>query len=309
MQLTNILLAYTNPQFLADQILPTVPDLKEESGKIGSMGNAHLRQYSTKRSLYDESEHRIEFTISNDNSYQIDYFDLDAYVPDRLQDQLQAPFNALNAAQMTVMEAMKLEREIALAAALTSTSIITNNTTLSGSSKYTDGANSTPESDFDTARDSVQTKTGREANAVYMSRKVMNALRRHPWFLDIAKSSLAGGAAKSGALSVNAFIETLKAWYDLQYVFIGSQIKITSAEGQTETKGAVWGDDVVWFYRTPAPSLFAPSFGYSFQLAGNNLQTRVRRHVNDKGDIVEVIWAYQDKILDTNCAYLIKNAV
>lgn len=308
-QLSEILLAYTNPSFLADQILPTVPDLSQEAGHIGKMGNSHLRQYSTKRSVYDEGEHRIEFTISNDQTYQIDYFDQSAYVPDRVQNQVQLPFNALNAAQFTVMDAMKLEREIALAAVLTDTSKITQNTTLAGNAQYTDQANSNPEVDFDTARDAVQVGIGREANAVLMSRKVMNALRRHPFFIEIAKFALAGGAGKAGTLSESAFMETLKSWYELDYVFIGRTIKVTSQTGQTETKGQVWGNDVVFFNRTPSPSLFAPSFGYSFQLAGQNLQTRVRRHVNDKGDIVEVLWAYQDLILDTNAAFLIKNAV
>lgn len=308
-QLTNILLAYTNPEFLADQILPTVPDLKEESGKIGSMGNSHLRVYSSKRALYDEEDHRVEFTIDNSDAYAIDYYDLASYVPDRLQDQLQAPFNALNAAQFTVIDGLKLEREAALAAVMTSTAILTQNTTLSGTSKYTDGANSNPENDFDTARDTIQSSIGREANSVYMSRKVANALRRHPWFIEIAKSTLNGGASKDGSLSMSAFVATLKAWYELDFVFIGKTIKVTSQEGQTETKGAVWGDDVVFFYRPVAASLFAPSFGYSFQLAGKNLQTRVRRHTNDKGDLVEVHWAYQDKILDATAAYLIKSAV
>lgn len=308
-QLTTVLQAYTNPAFLADQILPVVPNLKDETGKIPQMGNSHLRVYQSKRSLWDEGEHRINFTISNDDSYSIDYFDLSSYVPDRLQNQLQKPFDARNAAQFTVLDALRLEREAGLAALMTSTGTLTNNTTLSGTSQYTDQANSTPESDFDTARDSIQSKIGREANAMYMSRKVANALRRHPWFLEIAQSSIKGGVSKANALSVNALVETLKAWYELDYVFIGSTIKISSQEGQAETKAAVWGDDVVFFYRPTAPSLFAPSFGYSFQLAGQNLQTVVRRHAEDKGDIVEVTWAYQDNILDTNAAYLIKSAV
>lgn len=307
-QLTNVLLAYTNANFIADQILPTVPNLKDATGKIPQMGNSHLRVYSSKRSLWDESEHRITFDYNNDNTYSIDYFDLSSYVPDRLQEQLQSPFDARNAAQMTVMDALKLEREAALAAAMTNTAILTNNVTLSGADKYTD-ATSDPQEDFDTARDSVFSKTGREANAVLLSRGVVNALRRHPWFLEIAQSVLKGGANPSQALSVSAFVETLKAWYELDYVFIGKSIKITSQEGQTETKGVVWGDDVVFFYRPTAPSLFAPSFGYSFQLAGYTLQTRVRRHKEDKGDIVEVLWAYQDNIIDPDAAYLIKSAI
>ena len=308
-QLTNVLLAYKNPHFIAGEILPTVPNLKDESGKVPEMGQSHLHQYSTKRDLYDESEHRVNFTIDNSKSYNIDYFDLSSYIPDRLQNQLQKPFNARNAAQFTVAQGLMLERETALANAMTSTSVLTQNQTLSGSSKYTDTVNSTPEADFDTARDSVHSNTGMEANAVLMSRAVMNTLRRHPWFLEIALRSLSGGSGKPKALNESAFVETLKAWFDLDYVFIGKPIKITSREGQTVTKGNVWGDDVVFFHRPTSPQLFTPSFGYSFQLAGKNLRTVVRRHQQDKGDIVEVDWAYEDKILDPLAAYLIKSAI
>lgn len=308
-QLTNVLLAFRNQSFLAEQILPTIPGLKEESGVIPKMGNAHLRHYSTKRSLWDEGDHRINFTISNDDTYQVDYFDLSSYVPDRLQRQLQSPFNAKNAAQMTVMNALMLEREKGLATILTNTSVLTNNTTLSGTSQYTDTVNSTPEVDFDTARDSIQESTGFEANSVVMTRKVANALRRHPFFLEIAQSVMKGSVSKGSALSVDGLVSTLKAWYGLEKVLISSQINVTSKEGQTETLGNVWNNDIVWFYSPKGPSLFEPSFGYSFQLAGQNRRASVRRHTNDKGDLVEVEWAYQDKILMPESAYLIKDAV
>lgn len=308
-QLTNVLLAYTNGEYVADQILPVVPNLAKETGKIPQMGNSHLRTYSSKRSLYDQSAHRVSFSFNNDNTYAIDYFDLSSYVPDRLQEQLDAPFDARNAAQMTVMQALMLEREVALAAIMTSTAVLTNNTTLSGSSQYTDPT-SDPATDFDTARDSIQSKIGREANGMLMSRNVANALRRHPWFLEIAQSVIKGGTPTGKALSVEGLVEVLKSWYKLEYVVIGSAIKITSQQGQTETKGQVWGNDIVFFYRASSPSLFEPSFGYSFQLQGKQLQTRVRREpVEDKGDVVEVLWAYQDNILDVNAAYLIKSAI
>lgn len=309
--LTNVLLAYTNPEYIADEILPVVPNLTKETGYIPKLGNAHLRSYRSKRSLYDQSSHRMEFTVSNDDRYAIDYYDREIYVPDRLQEQLDTPFNARSISQLSVYEALKLEREIALATLLTNTAVLTNYVTLSGTSQYTDQVNSTPEVDFDTARSSVQNKTGREANMVIMSREVANALRRHPWFLEISKAVLAGGAPKSGVLSMEAFKETLKAHFEgLQYVLIGKNIKITSNEGQTEVKAAVWQNDVVWAYRAPAPSLMMPSFGYSFQLSGKNLAADVRREpMQELGDLIRVQWAYQDMILDTNAAYLIKNAI
>lgn len=308
-QLTNVLQAYRNQQYVAGLLFPTVPNLKDETGLIPSMGQDHLHSYSTRRALYDESDHRINFTIDNSDSYRIDYFDLSVYLPDRLQRQVQKPFNMRSAAQFTVMEALMLEREIAAATALTSTSVLTNNTTLSGTSQYTDTVNSTPGSDIDAGRDSVQGLTGKEPNAIHMSRGVMNALRRHPFFLEIAIATIQGVGQKTRALSETAFIETLKAWWNFEYVTIGRAINITSRQGQTVTKAAVWGDDIVIYYRPSGPSLFEPSFGYSFSLAGENMRSVVRRHRNDKGDEVEVMWAYQDKILDVDSGYLIKDAI
>lgn len=308
--LTNILLADMNPSYLADEILPTVPNLKNESGIIPGVDNAHLRVYRSKRSLYDTGQHRVNFEINKDNRYDIEYFDLEAYIPDRLQQQLQSPFDARKIGMMTTMEALRLERETGLAAALTDTAILTRNITLSDTSQYTDTVNSTPDTDFDTARDSVQQRTGREANSLLMNREVANALRRHPFFLEIAQSVLKGGVSKVNALSPKALVESLKAWYGLKRVLVGSQIKITTQEGQSETKAAVWGNDVVWFYRPDGPALMTPSFGYSFQLAGKNRRATTRREpIATKGDLVGVEWAYQDNIIDVDSAYLIKDAI
>jgi hypothetical protein len=101
----------------------------------------------------------------------------------------------------------------------------------------------------------------------------------------------------------------IKDFFELENVYIGKGIKVTSNEGQSETKAKVWNNDVVLFYKPRAASLFEPSFGYQLTLAGGNLRSDVRRHANDLGDIVRVFDAYQDKILDTNCGYLIKDAV
>lgn len=306
--LTNVLLAYTNASFLADMIMPTVPGLKEEAGKIPQLGNSHLRVYSSKRSLYDESDHRINYSLNIDNTYQVDYYDESVYVPDRLQEQLQKPFDAKQAAAFTAKNALMLERESALAALLTSTATLTQNTTLSGTSQWTDTVNSTPDVNIDTGRQAILAATGRYPNGVVMNYKVANAMQRHPFFLEIALRSLSGGAGKPTVLSKQGLIDTLKAWYGFQYVLIGEQIYVNSKQGQTETKTNVWGSDFVMFYRPSGPSLFEPSFAYSFQLQGRNLKVKERRHTNDKGDIVECEWAYQDNILDVNSAYLIKDA-
>lgn len=302
---TNVLLAYSNPAFIAGEILPLVPNLADETGLLGKLNNAHLRSYTSKRSLYDESGHRMEFKYTQDDRYTIDFYDLESYLPDRLVNQLQLPFDARRDAAFVLLQSLLLEREVALATALTSTSIITNNTTLSGTSQFSDYSNSTPETVIETARSSVQNKTGFEANSAVMSRKVANTLKAHPFFLDLAKRNAGQNVSN---INLSQFVELFKGFFELENVYIGKAIKITSNEGQTETKGNVWNNDLVLFHKPSSPSLLTPSFGYSFALKGMDKRVDIRRHESDLGDIVRCMWAYQDKILDVNAGYLIKDA-
>lgn len=298
---TSVLQAYTNPQFIASGILPAVPGLKEESGKIGAISNSHLRVYDSRRALNDEGQHRMEFSYSQDDSYRVEYFDLEVFLPDRLQNQLDQPFNARRDAATVLMQALMLERENALAAALTSTAVLTQNVTLAGGDKFSDFANSSPEDVIETGRTAVFNAIGRDPNAMYMSRTVFNTLKRHPFFLQMVKGL--------NILSPDALAQLIKDYFQLDFLFVGKSVKVSSAEGQAETKTSVWGDDVVLFYRPTVGSLYEPAFGYQFVLSGQNVRTDIRRHENDLGDIVRVMWAYQDKILDTNAGYLIKAAI
>lgn len=300
--LTSVLLAYTNPSFVADRILPTVPGLKDDTGDIPQLGTSHLRQYRSKRALYDQSQHRMEFSYSHDQKYSIEYYDLETYVPDVIINQQESPFNAERDGAIATMEALKLEREMGLAEAMTSTAILTNNTTLSGTSQLNDYANSDLASVAETARTSVQNKIGREANKVHMNRKVFNTLKNHPFFLEKVKNT----SYLSGAL----LMQLMKDEWEVDEVIVGNAIYVNSKEGQTETKTQVWGNDIVFFYTPSAASLMAPSFGYNLQASSKPLRgTKRREPMADKGLLVGAEWGYQDLILDVNAAYLVKNAV
>lgn len=310
-RLTNVLLAYTNENYYADKFFPIVGGLKDDSGYVPKMGKQHLRTYSTKRALYDRSSHEIKFTIDTDDTYKIDYYDLESFVPDRIKDQFRAPFDALNAAQITTLEAMKLDRDIAAAAALTDTSILTNYVTLSGTSQFSDHVNSDPLGKIKTACQTIFGKIGRMPNRMSIEHRVLDELAMHPQIREVAMAKIAGGVPATAALDGSSVINVIKAQFPwIKEVVVPMGIKITSQEGQTETIGEVWNKDIVVYYTPDSPTLMAPSFGYSFQLQNQNMRSVVRRDaVSDKGDIVETDWAYQDKILDANSAYLIKSAI
>lgn len=300
--LTNISLAFFNADFVADRVLPVVPNLKADSGKIAAYGNEHLRIYTAKRALYDTNQKRIEWSTNLDARYDIEYFDLDGYVPDRVIEQAEEPFDARRDAMLMVQHALMLERERALAVIMTDTAVLTQNTTLSGTSQWNDYANSTPEVDITTAKNAVFDATGLEANRVLMSRKVLETLKLHPFFVDQVR----GVRLPSSEDVVNI----LKNFFGFDEVVIGKAKYISSNEGQTETMADVWGKDFVVYYAPKTPSLFAKSFGYSFQLKNHNWTVRTRREPQaDKGELINVEHARDDKILTATAAYLIKNAI
>jgi hypothetical protein len=301
-QVTNILSAYTNNDFIAGMILPSFP-VTEESGIVPSIGNSHLRIRDNRRALWDRSSHELDFTYSNDAKYNIEYYDLDMYMPDRFQNQQQAPFNIRRDAGIVIMQNLMLEREALLASLMTNTAVLTNNVTLTGSDQYSDPS-STPLADMEAGRTSVYEKTGSEANAMMIGRKVFNTLKDHPDFANKVRGS---NDRLSGALLKQLLAEYLEI--PVENIYIGKSIKITSNEGQTETKSVVWGNDIVLFRKAEDTAMFQPSFGYGFTLTGENLRASTFRHHENHGDMERVEWAYDDYISDANCAYLIKNAV
>lgn len=74
---------------------------------------------------------------------------------------------------------MMLNYEQLVASGIT-TSTITNNTTLSGTSQWSDYANSDPVTAIDNAKETVRKASGKRPNSIFMSRPVFNKLRRHP---------------------------------------------------------------------------------------------------------------------------------
>jgi hypothetical protein len=127
-------------------------------------------------------------------------------------------------------------------------------------------------------------------------------LKRHPFFLEQVKGIT--------ALTPEKLQELMMRLFEIEHVFVAKSLKVTSKTGQTVTKGAVWGNDFVMGYRPETASLMTPSFGYTFKMAGKNEQIKIRRELTeDKGDIVEILDSFDQKILNTGAAYLIKSAI
>lgn len=281
--------------------MPSIP-VNVRTGDIAVLGNSHLRIYDSRRSTYDETSHRMSFEISTDKTYKIEDYDLDIYLPDKLVEEQDAPFDLRRDANFSVVQALMLERENALATLFHDHTKITQYVTLSGGDQWDDYVNSSPDAKIETARTTIHDAIGREANSLYMSRAVFNALKYHPLFLNRVSGVQ--------VLTSSVLTQLIKDLWEVENLYIGGGIKITTNEGQVETKGKIWQNDCVLFYRAPRPSLYEPSFGYNFMIPGKNMKASNRREPNaNKGTLEQVEWSYQDKILDTSAIYLIKDAI
>ncbi len=294
----NILLAHKNEQYIQNMFFPEVI-VDSEFGELGAISSDHMRSWKTERSLYDESEHRMKFEYTRDKKYQIVYHDLSVRLPNRLIDQVDKPFKPMEDAAMALYEAMLLKRELLIAEQVTNTNVMTLNETLAGADQFHELSTSQPEVVIQDGISTVRARIGRRPNRLMIGYNVLQVLKRHPWVVNQYNGLKTVGE--------EAVLELLKTHFRLKSVMVGEALEVGTKQGQTSTFSDVWGNDIVLFYAPDNPSLFAPSFGYSFRLKGNYLRTVL--HEERKAKEIEIEAAYQDFIVDTNAGFLLKDCV
>lgn len=304
--LSNLLLSYKNEgNFIGDSVF-TQCMVPREAGKIGYLDNAHLRGGNSKRGVFDLTPHRMEHSVGNDKTFAIDYYDKEMLVPYRLQQQSQAPFNQKKIASFRLMESAMLENEITVANTMTSTSVLSQNTTLTGTARFDQFDTSTPEDVIETGRNTVLSKTGVLPNSIIIPYGVLSVLKRHPFFLSQNRAL--------NRLSDQVVIATIKEFFGFENVYVAKAINVGTQEGQAETMSYVWGKDMVIFYQNQSAendaAILAPSFGYVFKLQGQDMYVDTRLEPTiQKGELVRVNWARQYKVLDANLGFLVKSVI
>lgn len=205
-----------------------------------------------------------------------------------------------------LVNAHQLAIEIAVAGQLRSTSVLTSNTTLSGTSQWSDFVNSDPIGAILTQADQLPTRP----NTFIAGRDVISKLRTHTKILNAIQYVQRGGIAP---------LEALAALFEVDRILIGDSFQDTAAEGQTASKSRIWGKDAILAYIAPAnpnPLMDQPTLGYMPTLAGPNTPPyRVYTSIDplhgtgEGHEVVKVETAYGTLISAPSMAFLWKNAV
>jgi len=302
--LTNLSQKYTNASddFIARKLFPVIV-VPKPSGKYWAYNKDNLRAGGTNidlrtgrsktsevtfgKSLKDFgplSEHALKDFISKDELAFVD-----------------SPLDIEQDSVENLNEVMTIAEEISLATMLRDTAIITNNITLSGTSQFSDYANSDP---FVTIKNRViaqRNSSFKRPNTIAFGWDVWLQLVDHPKVLERIKYN------RDGVIT-QADIIKLFSPYGITQVFVGAAMYDATTEGQTGTPTSIWGKDIIIGYVTPTPSLRAVNGGYTLQLRDGKYVDKWDDS-DPKGEWVRNNDYYDQMLFASELFSLIKNAV
>src|SRR5579872_2216279 len=217
--LNNVSVGYVNDDYFAEKLFPPVP-VKQRSGRFWVFGKEKFHRYETIRAPKAESREIAPWALS-DNPY----FCNDHSLKDSISDEERAGADDTDLEITTVQnltDAILLDLEIRVMNLITSPASGVPNTTLAGSSQWSDYVNSDPVAAVEAQKTVIKKAIARTPNTLAVSYPVFAALRQHPKIIDRFKFTQVGvldQQALKTAFGVDNFW-VLGAEYD------------TSAEGQ-----------------------------------------------------------------------------
>lgn len=300
--LTGVSNGYVPEGFIAEEVLPAkyVP---QSTGKIGKYANNHLRLVNTLH-VGKGPYRQLEAVQVSSDSYDIEDHGVFDIITKKDMVNFEDPFDAEVDTALALRLALQIGKEYALSAALRNSSIITNGVTLSGNSRYSQiaHADSQPIQDSVAAHAAIRNATGMRANVVMMSGQVFDYVSRHQQIL----AALGYTKLPEGGLSKDSLARVL----NVERVLVGEAMYNASKEGQADDLQTIWGSDMV-YARVGAPALRQKVLGYEMRLNGDTPYETATfmPAMPRKSKGVVVTDGYDQLLLNTDCAYLIKTAI
>lgn len=298
--LTNVIIGLLADGCISESILPEL-QVSQNSGKLGKYGTSHLRiEHSATggRGAY----RRVEAMVRTSTGYQIASHGLEGLVtPDDYRNYDGTPFKPESEEAMGLQSMLLLEKEKALADSLADTAVMTQNTTLAGTSQLSDYVNSNALSTFKTARAAVRNGCGAVANVAIMDYNTADVLRYHPELLD----SLGYKFTKPGGLAD----DDLKKALGVQQLLIANCMYESAKEGQTSSLAPVWGKHIIFGVCPAKPQIGQVALGYQVQLGEARKVFKAPVMNPPESTSIIVRDEYQQLLTNVGAAYLVKNAV
>ena len=300
--LTNVAVAYTNDELVADKVLTVVPVAKQ-ADKVYTFGKESFRLYDDLRANGAEAKEVMSYSVGTDN-YFCDTRALKDIVTDEDRTNADAPIMPDTDTTEALMKMRMLRREYDTAAKLFNTATFAGYTkTMSGTDLWSDYTNSDPIANIEADKASVHDAIGTGANKVLIGIEVWRKLKHHPDVL--ARMAVTGNRVLTTAIVADLF--------EVDEVIVGGALYEGAVEGQTSSLAKIWGNYCLTFYQAPGKkTLKTPSLGVipTWKLYGTKTaKVKKYRWEPRGGDMIEVESAYDVKVLCPAAGYLRKTVV
>jgi hypothetical protein len=248
--LNNVSVGYQNDDYFAERLFPVVP-VKKQSGRYWVFGKEKFRQYETIRHAGAEAREIAPWSLSN-NAYFCDDHSLKEKISDEERANSDATDVEINTTE-NLTDAILLDLEIRVANLVLSGAV--SNTTLSGTSQWSDYVNSDPVSAVEAQKTALKKAIARTPNTLAVSYPVFATLRQHPKIIDRFKYTEVGVLDQ----------ESLKTVFGVDNFWVLGAEYDTSTEGQASALDFVWGKNAVLAYVVPEPRRRELTLGYTFR--------------------------------------------
>jgi hypothetical protein len=224
-----------------------------------TFGKDAMKQYDTRRSPGSDIQ---TFDVGfGAQKYSLTNHKLAAKLPIEIAKQAETVPH-VDLAQISVITTyqimtLELEREQAAIALSLANYGVNNKVTLTGSAKWSDPS-SHPAADVAAARAAIRRATGKYPTVMLMGPSVLEALQVHPEVIERFKHTTAASIT----------VEMLAAYFQVARIVVGTAI--TQSDNDANPFTDVWGGDVVLaFTEFGSQSNAQPTFGYTYEMAGN----------------------------------------
>lgn len=297
-RLTNVSTAWMNQDkdFISDLIFPEVV-VKKPTFEVGKYLKDSLIIPTSSVRTGEAKAKRVSLNRGVDVFGPLNEHALSDFVTRADYQLTDDPFEPEADAVENLHQKMALIDESALATQLSDASVITQNTTLSGTSQWND-ENSNP---FQVLKTAAQTASFKKYNTLFMGSEVYDNLILHPELLDRIKWSA------TGVITEEAMLALFRP-FGIERIVVGRAQSNTGKEGVSDAFSSVWGKNAWLGYVTPRPGRKELNGGYKFRLENAREVTKEAMN-NPPGTEIVVRDQYDHIIMNTECFYLIKNAV
>ena len=301
--LTGIALAYRNRALIADAVLPRMEPYAKETFKYYKWTLAEGFTIPDTKVGRKGKPNEVEFTATEVSDATQDY-GLDDPIP--YNDIQNAPpsLNPVERATENLTDLILLDREKRVADLVfqNATYPSTQRVTLSGTSQWSDAANSDPLVAITNAMDVPIIRP----NRLVLGRATWTSLSRHPKIV----AAVNGGTTQAGAGIARR--QQVADLFELEEVLVGESFLNTAKKGQAATMTRVWGKHAALLYIDPL-SLGATgrvTFGWTAQFGSRIAGAEPDSDIGARGGVrARVVESVKEVISANDVGYFFENAV